>query len=484
MEEFFERREAVEAVEYPQYFLGKNPFPPEVIEEGEDKRSLFTKEICKKETNKVLSLIKTLVKEPKAPNVWILKDAKASGEYNISVMSGLFRTIFESKTPRLFPVYIPLPLIYENPLQGIFKIIMDRFIEMHFRRCVYAFIYEELKKLQASGKAPEVLPDVDITKLLKDMNETEGQALDQILFIEEEEKEAEKKEEVEEGEEAEEVEEAEEGKREEREGVEEAKEAEEGEAVKPEAEEQEEEVKEETEEEKKRREMRENLVKFIEGALEKTQFGSQIKEAITLAVKEGFSEGHSRLQSIVDYRETLPGLLQLILAFYEKVVIFIDQLEGWTALEDSERAMFFGAVAELKWLSAGKSLLTFACLPYLIEQIGEEYLSGRLEISLDLSLCYLDISTPIDHKQATDLLTSFLKSDFYRSQELENMKSKGLNELYPFSEDGVKEMVSLLNGDALGILSNSGRLIEEGKLAGYPAIDAKFVEKKIKGQGS
>ncbi len=480
MEEFFEKKKAVEAVEYPQYFLEKNPFPSEVIEEGEDKRTIFTKEICKKETNKVLSLIKTLVKEPKAPNVWILKDAKASGEYNISVMSALFRTIFESEAPRLFPVYIPLPLIYENPLQGIFKIIMDRFIEMHFRRCVYAFIYEELKKLQASGKSSEVLPEIDISKLLRDMNETEGQALDQILFIEEEEKEVEKKEEIKEEEKAEEVEETEEGKQEEREEVEEAEE----EGAKPEAEEQKEEVREETEEDKKLKGLRENLVKFIEGTLEKTQFGSQIKEAITIAVKEGFSEGHSKLQSIVDYRGTLPALLQLILTFYEKVVIFIDQLEGWTALEDTERAMFFGAVAELKWLSAGKSLLTFACVPYLIEQIGEEYLSGRLEISLDLSLCYLDISFPIDHQQTTDLLISFLKSDFYRSQELENMKSKGLNELYPFSEDGVKEMVSLLNGDALGILFNSARLIEEGKLAGYPTIDADFVKTKLAKLGS
>ncbi len=461
MEKFFEKKEYISKPSYPQYFLQHNPFyvSQALLEKQDagDTRSLFLRHVYQKEINRIMAFIGDLASQPGMPRLWILKDDSASPEHSIAVIGGIFRTLLRSESPRFYATYAPLPMLAENPLREVTHLLVDRFQDPIFRRCLYSFIYQELEKVLESNQANEVLPEVDVEDILARMNETRGEVIEEILFPK-------KEEEEESGVESQESEvESQESGEEEESEVESQESEDTGLKVK------------ETEEEKKQKEIARRLADFIVEVSKKMQFGAQVESAIEVTVRESFSKGLSNLSQYLKYRELIPGLIQLLFYVYKRVVVLVDQLEMWGMFEEAQKGRFIGTLSELEWLAKDKAILIFSSYAETLEEVGETYTAGFIKQTLDLKLANIDVATPLSDEQLTEVLSEFMASDPYRTQKKDNLKRKKLDDLYPFTEDGVKQIIEHEYSDIVNVLDLSGRLLDEGRQAGYPIIDREFV---------
>lgn len=446
MQSLFEKPEPVRKEDYTGYFLSRNPF---ILDEdlvnidGDDEGTHFIKLVCAKEIARGWQLIEEEAFKDSPRNLWLIRDKSVANMYNFAVEGGVFRKLVISENPRFLPVYVPLSEVFSGLLKGLHRLIVDRFLPDYLRNCVHAFAYQELKILAERGEDKQVLPELDVPQFLKEMDETKGEALDDILFPK-------KPEEVEdtlpvteasasEPDEAE-AEKTEETKTGEQEGV----------AADP---------------------RRDALIKFIETKSQEKDysFGAAVQEAIFVSLRDGFEKGRARLEIPTGYRESTPGLVRLITRFYHKVVINIDQFESWEFFSEADKASFLGALTEFNFLSGGKIILLFTSDPLVFDTFDESFRRGFQGVPLDLSLIASDISLLNTPEQTERVLRNFLQADPVHDNK----------ELEPFTADGVAELISRSDGNILKGLELASSLIEKGSSQRFPSIDREFVSKSI-----
>lgn len=440
-----------------------------------DARALFLRHVYQKEINKVMTCVGELVVQQGMPSLWILKDNSIAAEHNIAVIGGVFRSILRSESPRLFPVYAPLPILATgDTLQEVARLLLDRFQEQVFRRCIYAFVYQELQELVESGRESQVLPEMDVADLLQRMEQTPGEAVDEILFplggksgvnsqeSEGEEGPSEVRSQESEGEEEEQSEVPStpptEGLR--------AGSSQQSEGI-------------ESEKERRQREQAEHLANFIAEAAKRKQFGEQIESVVEVSVRSGLDIGYSNFSQLAAHRDLITGLARLLLYVFEKMVVVVDQLEFWDLLEDPQKARFMGAISEFEWLARDKAVLMFSSYPEQVESIGPAYSARFKKQALDLGLSNVNAESSTSGEQAAGILVQFLTSDPYRNQKLPYLKKKKMSELHPFTREGVQLITEHEDGRIAAILDVAEKLLDEGGGAGYPVIGHEFVEKRL-----
>lgn len=471
MQEFFKPPPVLaDEASFAQYRLGANPFPgPEILkQEGKSERKIFNQQVQHKEIQKLVSVVEKETKEAKPQNILVYKDKQVANSQNLAVLVGMLPVISHKPAPRIFTLPTLLPLIVRDMLPNLLDKLIDLLQPEDLRNCVYAVIYKHLEELEKSNKASEVLPDVDVSELMKEMNQTEGKALDDILFpqpppeeVSEEETRPEPEDELKKIAESLEAE----GKAE-SETDEEKKESPED--------------SEEAEEEEPPDPRRDNLVKFIEEAVEQEPFDENLKQGIKTALNEGFENAKKQLEPKEDLRKYFISILRLFSHFYNKTVITMDQFEIWPKVEATEKSEFLGVMTELPHLTEGNVFILFMCPPKIAEEIGLDNLKVTKTESLDLGLIRTkDLKTLGTEEELPKILANFLQADFYRQQELAAQKETKHDELYPFTKSGTKELADLYQGDINQILTGAGKLLEEGKASGYPSIDAQFVKEKL-----
>lgn len=471
MEPFFEEQSGkIEEVEFPQYFLSNNPFPSELdLTEGEgedeDFYSLFCRQLYQREVDVIADHVLNESKKGKK-KFWLLKNEKIIAEHNISIVTGLFRALTTSPVPRIFSAYIPFPVIVRDPLGGILQWLNDRLSVDRFRLCVCVFIYDELKKLQESGLATKSLSDIDLTELLQNMNQTKGEAINDILFVEEPQEMSEQK-----GEDRPEIKQnsgeqiAADDK-----STKQDVDSEEREKITPE------ELEAKRKEFEQKKKIRDEFILFIEEKISKSEFSPQAKAALAVAITKGFEKGRSYV-GLGEYRESLKALLSLASLFYENAVVILDRLENWDMLDDTQQANTIGVLTELKWLFGEFGLLVLSSYNRTAEAIGEDFVGTFEKLSFDLWPVTLDLKSPIPIEKAEDLLSYFIQFDRHRKEKSEELKASKLPNSYPFTEEGILELVEQVKGDIGKYLIHAGRLLEAGKNEQYPLIDAEFVKK-------
>ncbi len=459
--------EHVQEVKYPDYYLGKNPFPSkedltEGSGEGEDFSALFGGQIHQKEIHRIIDQILDGNKQGKK-KFWIIKNDKLIPDHNISAITGLFRMLTISTSPRIFPVYVPFPVIEREPLAGILKWCADRLTVEKFRFCVYAFIRNELKKMQDSGEASEKLPSFEVAELIQKMDETEGQNIDDILFIEEP-REVEVELEVEVA--AEEEEEESQG--------EQAPDQPEAAAPEPTAEEIEAmEAKKKELEEKQR--LRNEFILGIESKIASSSFSPQVKSALAVAITQGYEKGRSYI-GVGEYRQTLKGLLSLIALFHEKAVVILDRIDNWDMMDDAQQAAMMGTLTELDWLFGQVGILTMASYERTIDMIGGDFAAMFSKIPLDMWPVTLDLEAPLSSEDAVKLTEYFLGSDKKRRTQSKELESKELEQTYPFIRDGIDQVLQQVNGHIGDYLVEAGRLLDVAWAEQHVSIDVDFVK--------
>ncbi len=471
MKPLFEgRSKQIKQVEFPDYFLAKNPFPSEADltegkNEGEDFYSLFCNQIYEKEINQIFGSIMDGSDQGKK-KFWLLKNEKVAVQHNVSVVTGLFRALTVASAPRIFPAYVPFPVIIRDPLGGILQWFADRLDVERFRSCVYAFIYGELRKLEQSGTAPKTLPDIDVSDVLGKMNEGNCEVIDEIIFVEE-------PEEVE----VEEIEgetivqeERKESPADDKESSDQGVETAGMKKIDPE----EAEAKKKELQEKNR--IRNEFVLFMEGKIAASGFSPQAKSALAVGITEGFEKGRSYI-GVGEYRETLKSLLSLTSLFYDNAVVILDRLDGWDMLEETQKATVIGALTEIDWLFGKFGLLALSSYKSTVTMIGEDFASSFQKLSFDLWPLTLDLGASISPEKAADLVSYFMQPDQYRKEKNEELKSKKLPDFHPFTDDGIGLIVDQVDGDIGKLLVAAGKLMEAGKAEQYALVDADFVKK-------
>lgn len=463
-----------EKVKYPDYFLGENPFPSkddltEGDSEGEDFNSLFCHFIYDKEINNIINSILNSSKQGKK-KFWLIKNDKLNPDHNISVVTGLFRALTILPSPRIFSAYVPFPVIVREPLGGILQWCSDRLNVERFRLCVYAFVYNELTKMKDTDEAGEKLPSFDISDLLQKMNETKGEALDEILFVAEpQEMEVEVETEEEPGQ-AESADENQEVSNDQKTPEEKA-----GEAGTPENGDTEEAEARRIEFEKKKA-LRNEFVLAIESKVAASSFSPQVKSALAVAITEGYEKGRSYI-GLGEYRATLKSLLSLIALFHEKAVVILDRLDNWDMLDETQQAAMIGTLSELDWLFGQVGILVLASYQRTIEMIGGDFGATFEKLPIDLWPVTLDLKAPLPADKAVDLISYFLQSDTYRREKKTEPGNVELEDMFPFTEDGINQLRENAKDDIGEFLIAAGILLEKGQAEQHAVIDSEFVKK-------
>lgn len=473
MSNFFEPGPLTEEAKHAEYFLSSNPFPRrtflfELIAEADresiDQVKLFQKMIGLKDTKRILNKTVSLIahQRKRAGHIMVITDDYAPSFLNIFVVSSYLRKlVIEKENLRMLSALVPFPFVSLEPVKGISKMLVERFLEEDFLYCLHSLLYRVIKAKVSTGAID--LAGIDLQELLKSMEETKGEAIDELFFPNEEEMA-----------EAAEEEEITAAKSEQQN----AKEMEESGKVQTSEVPVKELTPEEREAKEKRNVQRKALADLIEESLKESGFDEYVEEAIFIAMEIGLSQALEDLKALLRREYAVKGLLKFAREFYRKAVVLIDMFDVWESLSEREREDFFTG---LDWMSNEyKDDLFFVLVtpPHLVEK-ANRYFQADSIITLNLETARLTETSYDESEPIQSIVCAFLESDDLRETQKEAMKKKKLTNSFPFDESGIEEMIKSTNGETIKIIEAAHELIEAGAKAGYPVIDKKFVSKTL-----
>ncbi len=524
---FFDQKQpTVPEPEFPGYDNQYNPFP--AVERADDpakQREAFDKAFCDIETARVRDELSRIWLDEKTRRVCMVKEQRVANSHNVVVMSGAMREVFFNEAPRLFSVYVPLPIWREDLLSGIVWMMEDMLGDPYFRVVLNSYVYRELSELVESGKAAEVLPSIDVPKLLEDMQATEGQALEEMLFpppppepelsaegegdavdgavvtgdepgaaasgdaaagapegdLSPEEFEAELERRLAGGGAEAEAAAGESGGAEAEASSAESTEAEGTEPAAAETAPGGAEPEgppsgngENPEEAPKKPEnpQRDELVKYFKGRFQEGPFGKQVQRSIVRALRKGYEKGRAKLGTVPAH-ETINGLLDWLQYYYHGSLVLVDQIEGFEFLEEEEKSRILGAMSEFGWLSKGRAILVVGVYPAGLEEVGEDNLAGFVRLPFRLGALSREPGEELDDAGAKQLIADCLGRRSVDQPDGEAPK------LEPFTEDAVAAVLEVTDKTVLGVIGACRRLMEVGRDAGFASIDSAFVKANL-----
>jgi len=222
---------------------------------------------------------------------------------------------------------------------------------------------------------------------------------------------------------------------------------------------------------------REWFLTFVDRRAEEAKLGEEVRDALKAALTEGWKKGRERLLAAGAEKEVLMGLYRLMSRFYRKVMVFIDQLEGWPALDEAEQAAFFGAVAEFNYFASPAAMLVFVSYDRALEAMGEKIVKQFQLMNLSLRQAYLNLAN-IDKEEVRRTIVEFLSADPYREERKDEVLKK-YGELFPFTEEAIDELCEQTNCSLLDSLFAARNLLEAGAKKNYARIDGKFVQRNL-----
>lgn len=472
MESFLDKNNEFNGVEYPDYYLGKNPFPTASMVGGYtsgDKLGAFWQRIFFKEANRLTNLFQERSFQEKPKAVLIKKEPYVRTRMTNAIFGILLRNLLHSSNPRVLPLEDSLPLIYRSFFDSFWRNCSDYIQYPQFKTCIYAFLYQELKKLK-TGEIKAELPDIDLNELFKEIEESEGQVLEDIFVLptEEEDQEEVKEEtkeddinvdELEDGEMKDFVSEVQRLKEERRQQEEIATQA-----VLP---------KPKTEVDPRR----EPLLGFFNDQIERSNLSEHGKNIIKKCLDESYLDGFTLFRTKKDTKESIKDILRITTNYYHKVVYLIDHMEGWQALEEDEKGKLIGEMAEIPFVTEGHLIMGFLVSDQVFEYLSSDSFPSNEIIELELELVQQNPEEISGLDKIREILRIFINADRYRSLKIKEMEEKGLSQEFPFTDDGIEALFEKSEKDILRLIPYAYEIIEQGKQAGYVKIDKGFVDK-------
>lgn len=438
--------------QFPDYILQANPFAS--VERGKRRRfdplTSFWMCAAEVEADRVWWEILRKAGSEKS-STWLLRNPDSVGSSNIATISNLLRRMATDPGARMLPIYLPLPLAYQDLTAATVRTLADRIIPTEFRKCFYVFAADRVAEAIDDPKAAEELSKFDdLPELLEKLRNPKGSGVQAFLLPS-------RKTQVEE-----------------RHLIQ-----------KPMTEEDaDEEAKAELlarrEEILQTWEKREQLKTFLERRLRDGDWGEGVRAAVRRVFEtSAFAPAREPLADVADHTETLAGLLRFLRHRFAKVVLVVDQIEAFAALSDTEKARFLGALTEFQLIAADNAMWLCTGFPATVELIGEDRLATFEMVPFELSITREVRTQPIPPDIFRKIVQQFLETDPHRRESLPAMQQKKTDPLFPFDADCVDAVFEQEEGDCLRAALCLGKLVDAAKQEGLAAIDAAFAKAQI-----
>lgn len=473
MANFFEPGPLTSKVKYPEYFLADNPFPlkSSILElmAEEDRanvvpQEMFQRLIGYKEINHIVQKMASFLAEEteKTGRIMVVPDTSAPSFLNIFIVSSYLRKlVIEKENLRIFSALVPFPFISLEPVKGISKMLIERFLEDDFLFCLHSLLYRIIKEKVAAGMID--LAGIDLKGLLKSMRKTKGKAIDELFFPTEEEM-AEAAEE--------EKNTAERNEQQETEKIDEGEKAQASEVAVKEP------TPEEIEAKEKRAAQRQALADLIEESFKVTGYDEYVQEAIFIAMEIGLSQALKDLKTLLRREYAVKGLLKFADEFFRKAVAVIDMFDGWDYLSQREQEQFFDGLDGI-CRDLGEDLQVIIVSPPDLVERANRYYHADTTVTFHLETSRMTEPAYDEPETIKLILQAFLEADGYRANQKDALAKKKLENTFPFVQSGIEELIKQFDGATIQIIEAAHDLIEAGSKAGYPVIDKAFVSKNI-----
>lgn len=388
--------------------LAGNPFRAPLLGFMEPTKKPFRDLIVAKEASRTVNTLLSNAMDEKPDDYWLYRTKKAPTRWNLMAVSAAFKYLVALEEPEIFCVYATLPTVYKDVFGKLYGFCADRMNESRLRRAVYTYLITELSSLNPKD-AEKLFAGIDLEKALKKAVETEGEYLDEVFFPPEPEPEPEPEPDAVSGAET---------------GGGEA-------AVVPEPEPDPEELE--------RARLREAILAWMDGMKSKPPLEESVYGAMLTALKRGFVRGREKLEDATRGSASVNSLLKLIELNYSASMMLIDFMEGWSGLDELERASFIGALTEFSYASGDKTFIVLGA--FIEERENLPAFNGYKDIALDFSLFALE-EEPLEAEKAAMLVRDFLASDAGRLTDGSTAARETATALHPFDEESISGLVA------------------------------------------
>lgn len=406
----------MESIDYSVFGLEKNPFAArlETDKPGIDR---YIDRIRGRELERLLGVFNNNIATGEHQRLWVLKDWRVAVENNIAVIAKFFPMI---ESYGYYPAYVAVPLIFSDPLAGFYSMIVDKLQADRWTQLMHNYISSRLALTDQSekfgswsaGDLKQKLDEKGLSWLLEQTINTSAQT----------------------------------------------------QPVKSQADEAEpngEEAKESAFDQA----LSDALKRKLEEWLEADSLGGVIKTATVGTIDKGQEAGYSILAS-GDFRVDLPAVIKFIAQKYKKTIVIIDQLEGWEALDDTERGKLLGVISEFAWNAGDHAAIVLACYDETKDQLGT-HLGAGPDVRLNLE-AVLWFEAKMAEDKIRELIVDFLSVSRNRiDTEPDNIK--------PFTDDAVRYLASKEWPDLFALTETLKNTLDYAAVKGVADIDIQIL---------
>lgn len=435
---------------FPEYELQGNPFVGIDEESQLDALGSFWACAAVKEANRLWWEVLSRARADEPASLWLLRDENAAGTSNIGTLATLMHRLAMDEDAHFMQLYLPLPLAYADLMKGITRTAADRIIPTEFRKCFYAFATDQVSAAIDDPAAREELASFDdLQELATDLSDPKESGIHRFLFPT-------KKQRTEEQHKL---------------SKPQLEDADDETLAQQEAEQQAERERIATEWEQRRA-----LTAFLERRLRESDWGDGVPAGMRKVFEtSAFTQARESLTEVADYRGNLAGLLKFLRHRYSRAIIFIDQIEAFGAFTETEKATFYGALAEFEVIGGSNAFWLLSSFPETVKLIGERRLAMFDMLPLDLSITREITAAPVPPEAFAKLVSQFLETDPLR-EESAAASGNGSGATFPFDAASVERVLAMEDGDSMRAVARLGRLLGAAAQAGKKEIDVPFAE--------
>ncbi|RJQ51550.1 MAG: hypothetical protein C4521_12210 [Actinobacteria bacterium] len=425
---------------FPEYRLQENPFKGAVMADRKKTDALmsFWSAAAQKEAARLWWKVLEQARSEEPEQLWFLRDPNSVGSSNIETLAALMRRICTDSQAGLLGLYLPLPLAHDDLLGTILRVLVDRIVPTDFRKCFYAYASLAVAAAAQDSSLGEQLSTFDdLAELSEKLADAKRSGIHSFLFPNKE------------------------TRVKETHALRKAK-------LDDEDEEKKAELLAERERIVKLREQRDQLRSFLERRLHREDWGEGVKLAMRQVFESSaFVQAREPLISPADYRTNLAGLFKFLRHRFAKTVVFVDQVEAFGGFNESEKAAFYGGLAEFAPIAGQNAMWMFAGFPETVEAIGSRRLAMFETIPIELGITREVTKAPIPVEIFSKLVGQFLSTDPLRAEG-----GKGDdNALFPFTSSCIEKVFAEEEGDSFASITRLYHLLEEGRREGKAEID-------------
>jgi hypothetical protein len=191
-----------------------------------------------------------------------------------------------------------------------------------------------------------------------------------------------------------------------------------------------------------------------------------------------------RVATSIEHEEDALNAFSALLKFlrsvgFKLICMLIDEFEEINSLLTLQKRRLFNDLRHLIDLNIANFSLIIACTPHGWETIYEE--NAALLRRFSSNVVFLE---PLNEQMAYDLISNYLKQyriniKAFHKYMMKNGYDDNSREIYPFTQEAIKELCALSRGNTGEVLKYCGITIELGANQGHKRINADILRSLV-----